>query len=91
MKRILPTLLLTTTLAAGVVAPALAAEKPGLREVCAKSTYVKHAPGKVVIGTLFKHQKIDVLRYTSNGKYAYGFAKGHANKHGWVLTTDLCD
>jgi hypothetical protein len=88
MKRILPTLLLTTTLAAGVAAPAMAADKLGVREVCAKSTYVKHEPGKTVIGTLFKHQKIKVERY--HGKYAYGFAKGHANKHGWVLKADLC-
>jgi hypothetical protein len=84
MKRVLPTIMLTLALAS----PAFAADKTGVREVCAKSTYVKNQPGRVVIGTLFKHQKIDVSRY--HGKWAYGFAKGHANKHGWVLTADLC-
>ena len=90
MNRILPTLLLTTTIAAGAVAPALAAEKTGMREVCASSAYVKHQPGKTVVGTLFKGQKIKVERYDKSGKHAYGLAKGHANKHGWVLTADLC-
>ncbi len=86
MKRILPTLLLTLTLAT----PALAADKTGVREVCAKSTYVKRSPGFVVIGTLFKDQKIKVTRYDKSGKHAYGYAYGHVRKHGWVDTADLC-
>ena len=91
MNRILPTLLLTTTIAAGAVAPALAAGTTGVREVCADSAYVKHQPGKTVIGTLFKDQKIKVERYDASGKHAFGFAKGHVNKHGWVSVGDLCD
>jgi hypothetical protein len=90
MKRILPTLLLTLTL----TTPALAADhgdKTGVREVCAKSAYVKRSPGFVVIGTLFKDQKIKVTRYDTSGKHAYGFAYGHVRKHGWVKTADLCD
>jgi hypothetical protein len=89
MKRILPTLLLTLTLAT----PALAADNPGktgVREVCAKSTYVKRSPGFVVLGTLFKDQRIKVTRYDKSGKHAYGYAYGHVRKHGWVVTTDLC-
>jgi hypothetical protein len=86
MKRILPTLLLTLTLAT----PALAADKTGVREVCATSTYVKRSPGFVVLGTLFKDQKIKVTRYDKSGEHAYGYAYGHVRKHGWVLARDLC-
>jgi opacity protein-like surface antigen len=84
MKRIL----LAATIALVAAAPAHAAET---RKVCADSTYVKHKPGRVVIGTLFKNQTIKVQRYDRSRKYAYGFARGHANKHGWVLAADLCD
>jgi hypothetical protein len=63
MKRLLPTLPLTLTIAT----PALAADKTGVREVCAKSTYVKRAPGFVVTGTLFEDQKITVTRYDESG------------------------
>jgi hypothetical protein len=89
MKRILPTLLLTLTIAT----PALATDnggKTGVREVCAKSTYVKRSPGFVVIGTLFKDHKIKVTRYDKSRKHAYGYAYGHVRKHGWVVTADLC-
>jgi hypothetical protein len=89
MKRILPTLLLTLTLAT----PALAADnaaKTGVREVCAKSAYVKRSPGVVVIGTLFKDQKIKVTRYDKSGEHAYGYAYGHVRKHGWIAAADLC-
>jgi hypothetical protein len=86
MKRLLPTLLLTLTLAT----PALAADKTGVREVCAKSTYVKRSPGFVVLGTLFKDQKIKVTRFDKSGEHAYGYAYGHVRKHGWVLARDLC-
>jgi hypothetical protein len=86
MKRLLPTLLLTLTLAT----PALAADKTGVREVCAKSTYVKRSPGFVVLGTLFKDQRIKVTRYDKSGEHAYGYAYGHVRKHGWVLARDLC-
>jgi hypothetical protein len=87
-NRILPTLLLAATIAGTAVAPAGAAD---VRKVCADSTYVKHQPGRVVIGTLFKNQTIKVKRYDSSRKHAYGFARGHANKHGWVAVSDLCD
>jgi hypothetical protein len=94
MNRILPTLLLSTAIAGASVAPAAAASsdagKPGVRKVCAPSSYVKHRPGVIVVGTLFKHQTIKVERYDKSGKHAYGFARGHVNKHGWVLTAELC-
>ncbi|MBE2317337.1 hypothetical protein DVA67_015250 [Solirubrobacter sp. CPCC 204708] len=90
MTRILPTLLLTTTLAVGGVTPAVAADKTGVRAVCAESTYVMHKPGKTVTGTLFKDQKIRVTRYSPSGRWAYGDARGNAKRKGWVKTADLC-
>jgi hypothetical protein len=90
MNRILPTLLLTTTLAVTSVAPAVAADKTGVREVCAKSTYLTLKPGAVFSGTLTKGQTIRVTRYSPSGKYAYGFARGHINRNGWVKAADLC-
>jgi hypothetical protein len=91
MKRILPTLILATTLATTAVAtPASAAQKTGVREVCAKSTYLTLQPGKNFTGTLTKHQTIRVTRYSPSGKYAYGFARGHINRKGWVKTSALC-
>jgi hypothetical protein len=90
MNRILPTLLLTTTIAAAAVAPAAAADKTGVREVCAKSTYLTLKPGAVFSGTLTKGQTIRVTRYSPSGKYAYGFARGHINRNGWVKAADLC-
>ena len=90
MKRLLPTLLILTA-SATAATPALAAHKPGVRQVCADSTYVRHTPELTMIGTLFKDQKIKVTRYDKSGKHAYGFAYGHVRKHGWVKTADLCD
>jgi hypothetical protein len=86
MKRFLPTLLLTLTLAT----PALAADKTGVRKVCARSTYVTLQPGKIFTGTLMKNQTIRVTRYSASGTYAYGFARGHINRKGWVKAADLC-
>ena len=87
MKRILPTTLL---IAATLTTPALAAEKPTMRTVCADSTYVRHTPTLTMIGTLFKDQKITVKRYDKSGKHAYGFAYGHVNRNGWVQNGWFC-
>jgi hypothetical protein len=90
MNRILPTLLLTTTIAAGAAVPAVAAEKTGVREVCAKSVYVTLKPGAVFSGTLKKGEKIEVTRYSPSGKFAFGKARGHVNREGWVKAASLC-
>jgi hypothetical protein len=91
MKRILPTLLVAAA-AATAATPALAdTGQTGLRTVCADSTYVRHTPRLVMIGTLFKHQKIKVTRFDRSHKHAYGFAYGHVHKHGWIKAADLCD
>ena len=79
-------LLATATL----TTPALAAEKTGVREVCAKSTYLTLQPGRLYTGTLVKHQTIRVTRYSPSGTYAYGFARGHINRTGWVKASALC-
>jgi hypothetical protein len=88
MKHILPTVVLSTALLAA--APALAAGT-GTHKVCVDSTYVRNTPKLTMIGTLFEGQKIKVTRYDAGKQYAYGFAYGHVNKHGWVKAADLCD
>jgi len=87
MKRLLPAFALTLVLAA----PAHDAEKTGVREVCARSTYVSLQPGRIFSGTLVKHQTIRVTRFDASGRNAYGFARGHINRYGWVKTSALCD
>ena len=91
MKHILPTALLATAVLAAPAAAAAKPVKPVKRTVCADSSYVKRSPGFLVIGTLFKDQKIKVTRYDKSHKHAYGFAYGHVHKHGWVSTAALCD
>ena len=90
MKRILPTLLLASVLAAGTASPAAAAGKTGVRKVCATSTYLTVKPGKTFTGTLTRRQTIRVTRFDATGKYAYGFARGHINRKGWVKVSALC-
>ena len=58
--------------------------------VCANDLYVRDAPAGVIIGTLFKGQTISVERYSPSGDWAYGFAYGHVNRHGWVQNGWFC-
>lgn len=46
-------------------------------------------PSKSYIGSLNDHETFSVMRLSPSGKYAYGFAYGHVNKHGWVRTDGL--
>ena len=72
------------------VAPAQAANgTPGQREtVCADSLYVRTEPGGAFLGTLYRPQTFDVQRVS--GGWAYGFAYGNVNRHGWVLDGWFC-
>ncbi|WP_233261436.1 hypothetical protein [Vitiosangium sp. GDMCC 1.1324] len=58
--------------------------------VCAQSLYVRDAPAGIVIGTLYYGQTMDVQSYSPSGQWAYGFAYGQANKHGWVQNGWFC-
>ena len=90
--RLLTAALLTAGIASSAVAtPASAAAgQTGVRTVCATSTSVMQEPGKTFTGTLFKDNTIRVRKVSKSGTWAYGFARGHAQKTGWVKTADLC-
>lgn len=71
-------------------APAQAANgTPGEREtVCADSLYVRTEPGGAFLGTLYRPQTFYVERVS--GDWAYGFAYGDVNRHGWVQDGWFC-
>lgn len=57
--------------------------KSTVYEVTSKDVYVRtHAMG-LVEGTLYKGQKF-IAEYVSSKGWAWGYAKGHANKPGWM-------
>ncbi len=79
------------TLAAGPTAtPAHAANgTPGEREtVCADSLFVRTEPLGAWMGTLYRPQTFLVERVS--GGWAYGFAYGDINRHGWVQDGWFC-
>lgn len=61
----------------------------GVREtVCANDLYVRTAPGGAWMGTLYKGQTFLVENKQSG--WAYGFAYGDINRHGWVQDGWFC-
>lgn len=70
--------------------PASAADGTvGQREtVCAESLYVRTEPLGAWMGTLHHPQTFLVKRVS--GDWAYGFAYGHINRHGWVQDGWFC-
>jgi len=77
----------TAVLAIAGAAPATGAAKAtgtGKHTVKAESTYVFKQAGKVFDGTLFKGETFKVKRLSKSGKYAYGMAYGHVNRHVWI-------
>ena len=96
--------LATATLTAAVaLVPAAALATPGasaapvkptygsaVHGICAPSAAVLKAPGKGLLGNLSGGETIKVKRVSPSGLYVYGFARGTANKNGWVKTSALC-
>jgi hypothetical protein len=72
--------------AAAAPATSLAkATGPGKYGVTAKSTYTFHnGPATGFDGTLFKGETFKVEKLSKSGKWAYGMAYGHVNRHAWV-------
>ncbi|MEU1466492.1 hypothetical protein ABZ467_39140 [Streptomyces sp. NPDC005727] len=61
----------------------------GVREtVCATDLYVRTEPVGAWMGTLYKGQTFLVESKTSG--WAYGFAYGDINRHGWVQDGLFC-
>lgn len=77
--------------AAAVAAPhAAAPNKPTVYGICAPSAVVTKKPGKGILGNLVQHDTIKVTRVSPSGLYAYGFARGTANKNGWIKVSAVC-
>lgn len=53
------------------------------------SAVVLKTPGKGFLGTLSERQSIRVSRLSASGQYAYGYARGNVNRHGWVKCSAL--
>ncbi|KUJ35925.1 hypothetical protein MBT84_41115 [Streptomyces sp. MBT84] len=70
--------------------PSLAANGTvGVREtVCANDLYVRTDPGGAWTGTLYKGQTF--LVESKQSGWAYGFAYGDINRHGWVQDGWFC-
>ncbi|MEU5708742.1 MULTISPECIES: hypothetical protein [Streptomyces] len=61
----------------------------GVREtVCASDLYVRTDPGGAWMGTLYKGQTF--LVESKQSSWAYGFAYGDINRHGWVQDGWFC-
>ena len=75
----------------GAAAPAqaLSGGMVGVREtVCAQTLYVRTSPGGAWLGTLYYGQTFLVEKIS--GGWAYGFAYGYINHHGWVQDGWFC-
>ncbi|MCA1708148.1 MAG: hypothetical protein LC808_34680 [Actinobacteria bacterium] len=71
----------------------LCAERPSLGErgvVVAEDLLVRQEPDGEALGTLYEGETFQVARYSTRGRWAYGFAYGEVNKNGWVLAEYLC-
>lgn len=71
-------------------AAAAPTHKPVVYGICAKSAVVTKTPGKGILGNLVQHETIKVTRVSPSGLYAYGFARGSANKNGWIKVSAVC-
>ena len=82
----------TAAIAVTGIAPATGMAKAtgnGKHTVTADSTYVYKQAGKIFDGTLFEGETFKVERISKSGKFAYGMAYGHVNRHAWIKAADL--
>lgn len=89
VRRLTATLAAAAALTAVGVAAAPGAVAAERKTVCAQDLYVREQPMGRAIGTLYYGQSMDVERYSDSG-WAYGFAYGHVNAHGWVQAGWFC-
>jgi hypothetical protein len=76
----------TAAVALSALAPAIGQAKatgPG-RYTVSKQVYVYVKPGLRFTGTMFKGNTFKVERLSKSGKWAYGMAYGHVNRHAWI-------
>jgi len=82
---------LTAVMATAAVPAAGAASTDKVREVCAKSVYVKKQPGVGLVGSVTKGQKVTVTRYSQSRTFAHIVARAPGRTvRGWMPTRYLC-
>ena len=91
MIRKLALIATTAAVAVSALAPATsmaAASHPGTYLVT-KTVYVFTDPGVHFTGTAFRANTVKVERISKSGKWAYGMAYGHINRHVWISSAAL--
>ena len=91
-RNAITTLAVTGVIAVAGIAPAVGladATRPGKHTPAQETINVFVKPNQGWSGTLTKGQTFTVKRFSPSGKYAYGMAYGHMNRHGWVAAADL--
>ncbi|MGZ4277659.1 MAG: hypothetical protein ACXVFK_13060 [Solirubrobacteraceae bacterium] len=81
----------TAAVAVSGLAPAAGLAKathPGKYGVT-KTVYVYEQAGMRFTGTMFKGNTFKVERLSPSGKWAYGMAYGHVNRHAWIAAAAL--
>jgi hypothetical protein len=61
----------------------------GDRVAVRRDLYVREEPNQGWSGVLEPPETFHVEKLSDSGKYAYGFAYGHIDRRGWVLTSGL--
>ncbi len=91
-RNAITTLAITAAIAVAGLAPAAGladATRPGQHTPSGERINVYVKPNQGWSGTLTTGQMFKVERFSPSGKYAYGMAYGHMNRHGWVAAVDL--
>lgn len=62
-----------------------------MREVCAKSVYVKESPGAIPVGSVGRGEQVEITRYSKSGGFAHIVARRpmHTTR-GWIPRRYLC-
>jgi hypothetical protein len=83
----------TTAIAIAAIAPATGAATAttkGKHTVNTESAYVYEKAGGVrFAGTMYDGNTFKVKRISPTGKWAYGMAYGHVDRHVWISTSVL--
>lgn len=62
-----------------------------MREICAKSVYVKQTPGTIPVGTVGRGEQVEVTRYSASGRFAQIVAdRPMYTTRGWIPRRYLC-
>jgi RNA polymerase sigma factor (sigma-70 family) len=70
-----------------LASPALLARKQILH-VCVRRAYIYETPNGLPIGTVFRHQPVSTIRFTTNRRWIR--VQTDAGTRGWVRSTVLC-